>query len=111
MTKDQELAILARAADDLGPHSYLGPWLNSVLPEIAQAITSDVTPSPELPHVARLRSAAIIEHAEAAVCDLRQRAEKDCADLLDKARRDADQIRAYAVSDLRQAAKKLGADL
>lgn len=41
MTKQDELQVLAKAIAELGPDSYLGPWLSEVQNEVGQLIQSD----------------------------------------------------------------------
>ena len=45
MMKEQEIEKLTALAAELGPESYVGPWLESVIPEIKQSIISDVNPT------------------------------------------------------------------
>ena len=44
MTKNDELSILRDAIARLGPHSYLGPWLEDQLPWIESDMRSDIPP-------------------------------------------------------------------
>lgn len=44
MTKNDELAIIRSAAEKLGPHSYLGPWLMQLLPELEYHMRADIRP-------------------------------------------------------------------
>jgi hypothetical protein len=44
MNKQQELAILSKAASDLGRDSYLGPWLTSIIDELGRDLQSDFIP-------------------------------------------------------------------
>lgn len=46
MTKNEELQILREAAEKLGPDSYCGPWLRTVIPIIERDIRSDNPPDP-----------------------------------------------------------------
>lgn len=48
MTKQQELAILDQTIAQLGPDSYLGPWLTQVRAEVESNIRSDYFPSVSL---------------------------------------------------------------
>lgn len=43
-TKTEELAAVRALAEQLGPHSYLGPWLADALPWLAEQLRSDFTP-------------------------------------------------------------------
>lgn len=44
--KAEEMAILDKAIMDLGPDSYIGPWLQSIRGEVLRDITSDLSPVP-----------------------------------------------------------------
>ena len=44
-SKAQEIKILTAAAQQLGEHSYCGPWLYSVIQEIEDSIKSDLLPA------------------------------------------------------------------
>lgn len=62
-TKAQELAILDRAIDLLGPSSYLGPFFRQVRAEVEQAIRNDFFPVISLDD-ARQQVASLIAAAE-----------------------------------------------
>jgi hypothetical protein len=44
MTKAQELTIIKETIERLGPNSYLGPWLNSMLPSLKFDLRNDFPP-------------------------------------------------------------------
>jgi hypothetical protein len=44
MTKQQEIEILEKAIAQLGPDSYLGPWLSDIKAEVQTSIRSDFFP-------------------------------------------------------------------
>lgn len=44
MTKQQEVEILSAAIKQLGPDSYLGPWLVEIKAELADLIKTDIFP-------------------------------------------------------------------
>jgi hypothetical protein len=44
MTKIEELAILTEAVQKLGPDSYCGDWLKSILPEVIWLMRCDMIP-------------------------------------------------------------------
>lgn len=48
MTKKQEIEILHETITKLGPDSYCGPWLESVLSEVESEMRSDFLPTPSL---------------------------------------------------------------
>jgi hypothetical protein len=111
MLKADELAIIDRAAADLGPDSYLGPWLRSIRAELASSLRSDLSPAPDLPDAAYRKAEAIIARAHDSADALALATSAKAEALIAKARHDADQIRAYVMSDLRTAAKRIGGDL
>jgi len=77
MNKDQELAILAKAAADLGNASYLGGWLRSIAAELERDLRSDIIP--------------VITLAEA-----RQQAEHILATARNNSERHQNQVTSYA---------------
>ncbi len=46
MTKHEELEVLRDAVKRLGPDSYCGPWLDSVLGAVERDIKADLPPMP-----------------------------------------------------------------
>ncbi len=62
-SKAAELEILDRAIAELGPGSYLGPWLSQVRADVVGMLASDVLPDVSLLE-ARDRAAAIVADAE-----------------------------------------------
>lgn len=86
ITKAEEIALLQRCALELGPDSYSGAWLLSVLAEVQSNLASDFVPVMTLADAAR-RSRDIIEASE-------QRA----AEILDRAKADAEKIRAAGMN-------------
>lgn len=74
MTKQAELEILRDAVAKLGPDSYCGPWLASVLQEVERDMRCDILPAAtmgdtakqcaELVKVAEERAAEIVRNAE-----------------------------------------------
>jgi len=53
MTKLQELAVIAKAAAELGSDSYLGPWLTQIADELERDLRSDIVPAISLRDAAR----------------------------------------------------------
>ena len=43
MTKDSEIELLDRIIKRFGPHSYVGPWLQTIQSQIVQAIRNDLS--------------------------------------------------------------------
>jgi hypothetical protein len=64
MTKAQEIAALDRFIAQLGPHSYLGPWLADNRVGIVADIQSDCSVDVVLPGRARHEARGIIESAK-----------------------------------------------
>lgn len=64
ISKADELRLLAELAELLGPNSYCGPWLASIIPEIKRDIESDLPPAPTIPK-AREVAAEIVREADA----------------------------------------------
>src|ERR1043166_933705 len=58
-TKQQEIEILEAAIQQLGPDSYLGPWLQSVAGEVERLVRCDIFP--ELSLKAAQEDAAVIK--------------------------------------------------
>ena len=75
MTKASELAVLDGAIAQLGPHSYLGPWLTSVRAEVVANIASDIAPT-MLPSEAHARARDIEQAAKDRAQDIIGHAEK-----------------------------------
>ena len=46
MTKTEELAALQQLIDQLGPDTYLGPWLADAFDHLAADIRADMAPQP-----------------------------------------------------------------
>lgn len=92
ITPAMELAILAEAADKLGPNSYCGAWLREQLPFIEQDIRADMLPG--------IRSMNLRDHVAAVA-----QAAKDAKVIIEEARLDAARIRedarldAYSIRD------------
>jgi hypothetical protein len=115
-TKAEELAAVRALADQLGPNSYLGPWLSDALPWLADQLRCDYMPQ---------RARAMAEEAARvkakACCDaiaIRQTAQLEARRLLEgtsataeqlkaKAETEADRIRGRAWQAVRLAMKEL----
>ena len=106
MFKQEEIAILAAAADKLGPHSYCGPWLTAAIPIIERDIRSDNPPNPFTPEE---RAEVILREAE----DVLRRAKADAAIILRQANQQKDEARqirlaaACAVAEANRALEKI----
>jgi hypothetical protein len=82
-TKTEELAALQALASQLGPHSYLGPWLRDALPWLADQLRSDLAPQQAqamVEEAARLRADACTD-----AIAIRQRAHNEARAITDQA--------------------------
>lgn len=91
-TKAEELAAVRALAVQLGPDSYLGPWLAQRHAELTHLVRCDLFPTMDLAQAAR----------EAAA--VRAEARRDAEDIMTKARAQASEILAEAEQ---QAAHKI----
>ena len=70
MTKEQELLRFEEFARNFPSNSYIGPWLQSVLPELRNNLSSDIIPyisvTEEVAEVRRLRDESRVARAELA---------------------------------------------
>ncbi|MCP9808847.1 hypothetical protein KBY58_05320 [Cyanobium sp. HWJ4-Hawea] len=92
-TKDQEIKVLQKMSDGLGPDSYLGPWIRQSLPYLADAIRADVPP---------ISAFELYEQASAdrlAAAASRQIAHQEARLILDTARQKADELLRQATAD------------
>ena len=85
MNKDAELKILAETIEKLGPDSYCGPWLESVLREVEIEMRNDLQVTPTL-NETRLQCKVMLEEARAAAKETRWQADVDAATREGKAR-------------------------
>lgn len=92
-TKEQEINALSQMATDLGPNSYLGPWIRQSLPYLADAIKSDVPP---------ISACQLYEYASAdrlAAAASRRVAQQEARQTLDAARQKADELLLQATAE------------
>ena len=92
-TKEQEINALSQMATDLGPNSYLGPWIHQSLPYLADAIKSDVPP---------ISACQLYEHASTdriAAAESKQIAQREARQILDAARQKADELLRQAAAE------------
>ena len=81
MTTAEELRIVRRAIEDLGPNSYCGPWLAWVLPELESDLRSDKLPT-VTPKAAKIEAALIISQAKAEAAAILAKARQARSDLV-----------------------------
>ena len=93
LTKADELSALRRLAEQLGPNSYLGPWLQDALPYLSDSLSSDIHPI----SARRLHQQATADRALGLIT--MQRAQTEARELLDSARHKADVLLQQATAD------------
>ena len=83
MTKQDELHVLNKAIAELGPDSYLGPWLLEVQNEVGQLIQSDFPV--EISVIAASKEAArLVADATEQAKQLRENAEREATRRIEK---------------------------
>ena len=102
MTKQQEIDILAAAADKLGADSYCGPWLQDQIPFIEHDMRSDFLPTPSWVESRRLHEGHIAIAKEQAERILKQ-AKEQAETIRKDADKYADNTRRRLAMDLRKA--------
>ena len=75
MTKQQEIDILSATIAQLGPHSYLGPWLAQIKEELAWSLRVDILPRLSLKDAAA-DAARVIQDATTAAEQITTKAAK-----------------------------------
>ena len=93
LTKAEELSALRHLAKQLGPHSYLGPWLQDALPYLSNSIRSDINPL----SANQLHQQATDDRMQGLLT--KQQAQKEARELLDSARQKADVLLQQATVD------------
>ena len=99
MTKAEEIAALARFTSSIPEDSYLRPWLESVLPEVAADIRNDFPVSPSLPATRR--------ECDRVLADTK----RHCEGVLQRAQADADRIRKEAVDESQSVRQRIAREL
>jgi len=92
-SKADELSAIKHLADQLGPNSYLGPWLQDALPYLCDSLRSDIPPISAL----QLHQQATADRVEGLLT--KQQAQIEARDLLDSARQQADGLLKQASAD------------
>lgn len=111
-TKDEEIQAVWRIADELGPKSYLGPWLKDALPFLAASITSDMIPiSAQQMHqqatADRVDGLACKKQVQIEAREVLDSARLKADDLIQQARAEAERITSRAWQAIRLATKEL----
>lgn len=103
MTKTQEMDALRDLAARLGPDSYLGPWLESILPAVESSIRSDVIPFAIDPAQARADALAILKEAKEEAEKIRADAKIERCRVIERATKDAAMQRDAIIDTMRHA--------
>jgi hypothetical protein len=111
MTKAQELKALDAFIQQLGPQSYLGPWLQENRLDIERDITSDCGLDLQLPAAARHEARGIVESAKLWADQTRRQAQERADGILAAARRDADTQRQIVADLIRRHAEEAARQL
>ena len=93
LTKAEELSALRHLAEELGPNSYLGPWLQDALPYLSDSLRSDIQPVSAL----QLYQQATDDRVQGLLT--MQQAQIEARELLDSARQKADVLLQQATAD------------
>ena len=106
MNKSSELAILDKAISELGPESYLGPWLLERRQELDGLMKSDILPTISLAD-ARLEAERILSEAQDGARAKLESAERNASVILADARK----VASRSESELKQQRISLAASL
>jgi len=114
LTKADELSALRLLAEQLGPHSYLGPWLQDALPYLSDSLRSDIYPisARQLHQQAtadRVLGLMTMQQAQIEARELLDSARDKADVLLQQATADAERITSRAWQAIRLAMKELEA--
>ena len=114
LTKADELSALRCLAEQLGPHSYLGPWLQDALPYLGDSLRSDIHPisARQLHQQAtadRVLGLMTMQQAQTEARELLDAARQKADELLRQATAEAERITGRAWQALRYALKSLEA--
>jgi cell division septum initiation protein DivIVA len=93
LTKAEELSALSHLAEQLGPNSYLGPWLQDALPYLSDNLRSDIYPI----SARQLHQQATADRVLGLMT--MQQAQTEARELLDSARHKADVLLRQATAD------------
>ena len=92
-TKEQEINALQKMSAELGPNSYMGPWIRQSLPYFVDALKSDVPP---------ISACQLYEHASTdriAAAASKRIAQQEARLILDAAREKADEVLQQATAE------------
>lgn len=99
MTKEQEIQHINSLIHSLGSHSYIGPWLQSVVASVEQDLRNDIIPTITPSECAKICNEKI------------EAANREAVATIKKAERDAIAIKRRAISGVRGLLSGIGANL
>lgn len=102
LSKNQEIEILDKTIKELGPNSYLGPWLSTVRLEVIRDITSDYNPVPSYDYFR-----ATAENCRQLVSEAKTEAVKIICDAREKATQESEKIKENLYDALQKARRAL----
>ena len=105
-TKAQEMAILQRTITELGPDTYLGPWLKSLLAELERDLRCDLFPMQTLAQ-AKAESHALLEQTRTTCTELKTATTQECDALRTKTAAHCTRLQERCASELYSAIRAL----
>ena len=105
-TKAQEMAILQRTIIELGPDTYLGPWLKSLLDELERDLRCDLFPLQTLAQ-AKAESHALLEQTRTVCAELKTATAQECDALRTKTAAHCHRLQERCASELYSAIRAL----
>lgn len=105
-TKAQEMAILQRTITELGPDTYLGPWLKSLLAELERDLRCDLFPMQTLAQ-AKAESHALLEQPRTTCTELKTTTAQECDALRTKTAAHCTRLQERCASELYSAIRAL----
>ena len=100
------MAILQRTITELGPDTYLGPWLKSLLDELERDLRCDLFPLQTLAQ-AKAESHALLEQARATCTELKTATAQECESLRTKTAAHCTRLQDRCTSELYAAIRTL----
>jgi hypothetical protein len=104
VTKTNEVAALDRFIAELGPHSYLGPWLADQRDAIVADIAKDWPVTPLLPSAAYRKANQIIADAHVSATVITDLARDKAETLRRETQKACDEQRGYVATLIERAA-------
>jgi hypothetical protein len=85
MDNQKELTVLQKTAEELGPDSYCGPWLLSILPQIVADMLDGLPPTPTM-QASRELSISLLVNARFEAEQIVAKAKAEAAQILERVR-------------------------